>query len=176
MKLSSSNIKKFIIFQEVTFQTPKNKKNLPQENFLYSREEKPQKNVLYFLKRKLFEYFGKQKPREKLFKFQEMETLKNSYISRSNFTSLKIRKFLYFSLYFLKFFIFQETENLKNFLYFRKQNFLIFQEMENPKNSYILGSKFTSLKIKKVLYFSLYRSKIFYIKILFYNKTFFLIL
>ena len=61
MELSGSNIKKFLIFlerklfyisgnvnpkkllifQEVTFQARKNKKNPPRENFLYYRKWKP---------------------------------------------------------------------------------------------------------------------------------------
>ena len=45
-------MKNFLIFQEVTFQARKNKKDRAPENFLYFRKRKPRKIFLYFLKKK----------------------------------------------------------------------------------------------------------------------------
>ena len=44
--------------ERCTFQ-PKLKENQTQENLLFFRKQKPQTNVLYFLKRKLLLCFGK---------------------------------------------------------------------------------------------------------------------
>ena len=74
MELSSSIIKKILYLWKWNFQalrsfytlredfpSSKDKKNPPQENFLYSRKMELSnsniKNSLYFLKRKLFLYF-----------------------------------------------------------------------------------------------------------------------
>ena len=75
MELSGSNIKKFLIFQEVTFQARKIKKNPQRENFLYFKNRKPRKNFLYFHKRKLFLYFRKRKPRKNVVYFRKMNFL-----------------------------------------------------------------------------------------------------
>ena len=73
----------------------KNKKNMPQENFskenfskesfLYFGKWEPGKNFLYFLKEKLFLYFGKQN-------FLMPWEMELSYVSGSNFLSLKNKK------------------------------------------------------------------------------------
>ena len=78
MELSGSNIKKCLIFQETG----------------------TLKNFLYFLKRMLFWYFWKQTSRKVFWYFwkrnfltlQETETLKNFWISGSNFPSSKNEK------------------------------------------------------------------------------------
>ena len=78
MELSNCNIKKFLIFYQkkaflifpgiepCTFssQAQKIEKNPSRENFLYLKKRKPQRNLLYFLKRKLFLYFKKRKPQK----------------------------------------------------------------------------------------------------------------
>ena len=74
------------------------------------------KNVLYFLKRKLFLYFRKRKPPKKLFIFQEVEL---SYIS-GNRNPKKLFIFQKITLQAQKI----KKTTLKNFLYFRKQDFL----------------------------------------------------
>ena len=57
------------------------------ENLLYFRKQIPRKNFLYFLKRKLFLYFGKQKPRENCLYFKKRKPEKNSlYFRKRNFS------------------------------------------------------------------------------------------
>ena len=94
MELSNSNIKKILIFL---------KRNL----FIYVGKQKPPKNFLFFMERNFLI-------------FQETETLKISYISASNFPSLKKEK----KTTLKKFLIFQEMDlsSLKT------ENSLIFQE------------------------------------------------
>ena len=81
MELSSSNIKKFLIFSQ-------------KKAFLIFREmelpyilgnENPEK-IPYISGNGTFLYFGKRKPRKNIFIFQETEL---SYISGSNFPSSK---------------------------------------------------------------------------------------
>ena len=94
MELSNSNTKKTLIFL---------KRNL----FIYVGKQKPPKNFLFFMERNFLI-------------FQETETLKISYISGSNFPSLKKEK----KTALKKFLIFQEMDlsSLKT------NNSLIFQE------------------------------------------------
>ena len=78
MELSSSSIKKFLIFWEMELfsQARKNKKKKISYtwgiwNFLILIL----KNFLYFLERKLFLYFGKRKPRKKSLYFRKRNFL-----------------------------------------------------------------------------------------------------
>ena len=78
MELSNCNIKKFLIFHQkkaflifpgiepcaFSSQAQKIEKNSSRENFLYLKKRKPRRNLLYFLKRKLFLYFRKRKPQK----------------------------------------------------------------------------------------------------------------
>ena len=71
----------------------------------------------------------------KVFIFQEMELF-----------DPKIKEFFIFS-WKEAFLIFPEMETQKNLLYFRKWNFFIFHRAEL---SYISGSNFLSLKVKRI--------------------------
>ena len=65
-----------------TFQAkPKRKKNPRRENFLYFRKQKPRKNVIYLLKRKLFLYFGKRKSQQNSLYFTKKNRTYVSYVS-----------------------------------------------------------------------------------------------
>ena len=91
-----SQKKAFLLFLEIklcTFQSKLKKlkkftlrKFLKRKLFLYFRRLKPRENFLYFLKRKLFLHFRKRKPRKKNFIFQETEL---SYISTWKLFHLK---------------------------------------------------------------------------------------
>ena len=82
MELSGYNINKFLIFQEVTFQSRKIKKNPQRENFLYFKNRKPRKNFLYILKRKLFLYLRKWKLRKNFLYFRKRKPRKNALYFR----------------------------------------------------------------------------------------------
>ena len=60
-------------------QDPKTKKSI-RRKFILLQKTKSRKNFLYFLKRKLFLYFGKQKPQRKFLIFQETEAPKKLFI------------------------------------------------------------------------------------------------
>ena len=114
------------------------------KNDLYFFLKKPAlKKFLIFSSNRTFSYYGKWKPRKKSLIFQETETLKSFlYFGESDF-SVHPEKLYYTSgngnpekisyifskesFYYIsgndnppKILIFQETETLKNFLYFRK--------------------------------------------------------
>ena len=78
----TESLKKLLMHQEMKLLSP------PQEYFLYFRKQKPRKNFLCFLKRKLFFYFQKQKPQngnsKKLLIFQEV-TCKAQKINKKVF-------------------------------------------------------------------------------------------
>ena len=116
--------KQFLIFQETetlsNSLSSKNKKNPPRENFLYFEKWNflalILRNFLYFLKKKLFLYSEKRKPRRKLLILQETEL---SYISENG--TFKLEKWknplLNGSLYFRKWnFV---APSFKHLLYFR---------------------------------------------------------
>ena len=103
IELSGSKIKKFLLFPEMV------KKIHPAKISYTLGNGNSEKNILFFLKRKLFLYFGKCKSRKNPY-FQET---KLSYISGCSYPSQKIKKILYFGKW--------------NFLASRLRNFLIFQ-------------------------------------------------
>ena len=93
----------------------KNKKIHPEKILYFSGNG----NFLYFLKRKLFLYFRKQKPWKNSLYFRKgnfLYILGSGSGNPSSPPPPPKKKSLYFKK--LNFLIFQETETLKNFLYF----------------------------------------------------------
>ena len=141
----------------VTFITsPKNKRILPQENLLYFRKRKLWnanfEKISYIFYKKAFLMFRENKTFLYFIIFQEMETLKTSYISGSNFTSWQNKKFLTFpetelsSPKLKKLLIFQDFR--KNFKSTKSKQKYALKKFLVPCNIFII---FTAVKHEEIL-------------------------
>ena len=137
------------------------------------------KNLLYFVKRKLFLHFLNRKFFSYFLKWKPALFTPSSKNKRNppreNFLYFRKQKSQKEFLYFLKrkfFLLFGKRKSQKNYLYFRKQNFLLYETVVckawKPKNSYTFSKLkcFLIIMIKCFFlilkYFFLYSTTLFF--------------